>query len=320
MKRILCAAIIAVASICFFMQANPGIAQVNHLKPNPWSSPSKITVVYGPAGDKLTLIRDMLVKAKVLERLQVFLAPLHLKKNLVVQTAECGPPTQGRHYSFMPYEPGKPVTICYEFVQLVVEFAPQLTAQTTRYGLLGRALVTREMAIEGPIVQEVLHDVALAVFDQLEIPIWGNTADAADNVAALSMVYFGKDVALKSVLGSAYFLQQTDDAITARKNQSGQVVGHTYDLTYLADVRPPMLQRYYNLLCMAVGSDPVLFSALIAFPPNNPGQLEFSWQKAQECRAVYQEAADGFKQLILDKYVDKSKLAQIKNVNWFSAP
>jgi Putative metallopeptidase len=318
MKRILCAAVVAVAPICLFAQT--GLAQVNHLKPNPWTAPSKVSIVYGPAGDQLRPIRDWMVQTKILERVQLFLAPLQLKQNLTVQAAECGKPTQGRHYSFMPYVPGKPVTICYEFIQLVAAFAPVVNAQTTNYGLIGRALVTREMAIEGPIVQEVLHDVALAVFDQLEIPVWGKVEDAADNVAALSMMYFGKDVALKSVLGSAYFLEQVDHAISAQKNQSGQVVGYSYDTTYLADIRPPMLQRYYNLLCMAVGSDPVLFSALIAFPPAKPSVLEFSWQKAQECRRVYREAAEGFKALILDKYVNKDMLAQLKNVNWFGAP
>lgn len=268
-------------------------------------------------GRDLRPIREALVNAKVLERLKRFLAPLRLKDKITVQTAECGPPTAGRHYSFVPYQPGKPVTICYEFVQLVMALAP---ADASHYGLLGQALVTREMAIEGPFVQEVLHDVALAVFDQLKIPIWGNVDDAADNGAALSMMYFGSGVALKSILGSAYFLQTIDDAITRKANEKGEVVGRAYDLTYLADVRAPMLQRYYNLLCVAVGKDPVLFSSLIAFPPAEPTSLTFSWDKAQKCSSVYQEAADGFKQTILDKYVDKNLLAQIASTDWYAAP
>ncbi len=314
MKKHLCAALVAVATIFSCLQMGADAAQNDtHLMPNPWAG--KLTIVYGPASPKLQPIRDMLIKAQVLERLQRFLSPLRLKKDLVVQTAECGSLQRGEYYAFVPYVPGKPVTLCYEFVQVAQIFAPY------SYDLLaGQTLVSREMAIEGPIAQEVLHDVALALFDQLDIPVWGREEDAADNVAAMSMMYFGKDVALKSVLGSAYFLKQLDDALTAVKNQNNQVVGHSYSMRYLAGIRPPLLQRYYNLLCMAVGNDPITFSGLIAFPPNKPTDYTFSWDKAQECQGVYHEAADGFKRLILDKYVDQSKLAQIKNVNWFARP
>jgi hypothetical protein len=292
--------------------ASVATAQDDHMGPN--SPASKITPIYGPAREALQPIRDMLITAKVLEKLQQFLTPLRLKDNITVQTSECGPPTQGRHYSFIPYESGKPVTVCYELVQLMVRMAPP------EYDVLGHALVTREMAIEGPFVQEVLHDVVLAVFDQLQVPVWGNIDDAADNVAALSMMYFGSSVALKAILGSANFLQKIDQSITDQKDKRGHVTGYSYDAAYLSDIRAPMLQRYYNLLCMALGKDPVLFSTLIALPPRPPTDLEFSWDKAQHCRGVYLEAADGFKQTILDKYVDHVLLDQIKTVDWFATP
>jgi hypothetical protein len=315
MRRTL-GAIISVAAICFSTSIDTTRAQERgQPKPTAWADASKITPVYGPASDELRPIRDALVAAKVLERLQRFLAPLRLKQNLTVQTAECGPPAAGRHYSFVPYQRGKPVTICYEFVGLIMAVAPDAYVDA-----IGQTLVTRDMAIEGPFVQEVLHNVALAVFDQLDIPIWGNLDDAADNVAALSMMYFGNGVALKSILGSAYFLQKADEAITRQTNQQGQVVGHVYDLTYLADVRAPMLQRYYNMLCVAVGKDPLLFSSFIAIPPAKPTALTFALDKAKDCGFVYREAADGFTQTILDKYVDKTMLAQIANTDWYAAP
>jgi hypothetical protein len=78
-----------------------------------------------------------------------------------------------------------------------------------------------------------------------------------------------------------------------------------------------MLQRYYNLLCMAVGKDPVLFSSVIAFD-GKPSELEFSWKKAQACRVDYEKAAEAFKRTILDKYVDQAALRTVKPIEWFS--
>jgi len=300
---------VAVAALAYLaVPTNSALAEQRQLN-------AKVTTIYGPASASVSATRDALSNAKVLEKLQRFLSPLRLQDNIVVQTAECGPPTLGRHYSFVPYQRGKPVTICYEFVQLLAQLAP---ADASHYDLLSHALVTREMAIEGPFVQEVLHNVAYAVFDQLRIPIWGGLDNAADNVTALSMTYFGGDVALKSILGIGDFLTSADNAITKIKGPSGTPIG--YDSTYLLDIRAPMLQRYYNVLCVAMGKDPVLFSPLIAFPPENPTSYQFSWSKAQDCKYVYAETADGFKRLIYDKYVDPKLLNEIKDVDWYASP
>jgi hypothetical protein len=299
------------ASICLAMAMNAAKAQSALTNP-------RVVPVYGPAGDALAPTRDALVKNKVLEKLQQFLSPLRLRDNIVVQTAECGPLAQGRHYSFVPYQSGQPVSICYEFVALAAQLAPQPQKNDFAH-IFSHTLVTREMAIQGPFVQEALHDVAYAVFDQLRIPIWGGLDNAADNVAALIMLSFGADVALKTILGTGDFLTRLDYAITASKNKSGQVV-QIYDTTYMNDLRAPMLQRYYNMLCVALGKDPVLFSPLIAFGNETPTFAQFTWEQALDCRDVYEEAADGFNRLILAKYVDKDLLDRIRYVNWFSRP
>jgi hypothetical protein len=304
------AAVIVAASICLAMTMNAAKVQPALINP-------KVVPVYGPASDALAPTREALVNNKVLEKLQQFLSPLRLQDNIVVQTAECGALAHGRHYSFVPYQPGQPVTICYEFVASAAQLAPDPKKEFAH--LFSHALVTREMAIQGPFVQEVLHDISYAVFDQLRIPIWGGLDNAADNVAALAMMYFGADVALKTILGTGDFLTRADYAITASKNKNGQVV-NVYDITYLNDIRAPMLQRYYNMLCVALGKDPVLFSPLIAFGNETPGYAQFTWDKALDCRGVYQEAADGFNRLIMQKYVDKNLLDRIRYVDWFAAP
>jgi len=97
-------------------------------------------------------------------------------------------------------------------------------------------------------VQHVLHETSLAVFDNLEVPVWGRLHDAADYSAAFLLFQFGPDIARKTIFGTAYFLNQWDATI-----REGQIT----DVNYLGDIRPTVRQRYYNLLCIAVGKDPI---------------------------------------------------------------
>src|SRR5262249_20453280 len=166
--------------------------------------------------------------------------------------------------------------------------------------------------------QEELPNDALAVIETLETPVWGRAEDAADNISALLMMQFGTDVALKTVLGSAYFLNAVNRVIVAKKDSKGNPVS-SYTLAYLGDIRPPMLQRYYNLLCMAVGKDVVIFSSLIALN-REPSMFEFSWEKAMDCRFDYRQVAEGFRATILDKYVDQNLLKEIIATDWLKDP
>jgi Putative metallopeptidase len=223
---------VAAAAIFACLHAVQACAQDN-AKPGPSALPSKVDIAYKePPKSKPEFqpIYTKLQQKRVLEQLQQFLAPLKLKRNLEVMTAEC----QGSFY--LPYKPQGPVTICYEFVQLI-----DTVADDRPWGIVGSSVVTRDMFTVGPFVQEVLHNVALAVFDIQEIPVWGNAEFAADNVAAFLMLQFGTDVAMKTVLGSAFFLNQLETA--AARNT----------LDYLGDIRPTVRQRYYNLLCVAFG-------------------------------------------------------------------
>jgi len=292
----------ALAVMWLTILATPATAQ-DHLKPNPWETQSKITIDYGPMptdpqfGAVYTRVRQQ----QVLEKLQRFLAPLRLTRTLSVKMARCGD-----NILYRPYQPGGDVTICYEFIKQVEDLAPA----GGRLGLVGVVAVPREAAIVGPVVEEVLHDVALAVFDNLEIPIWGRPEDAADNVAALIMLQFGTDIAQTTILGTAYFLYVAGNSAQ-------------YNLDYVADVRPPVRQRYYNVLCVAFGADEVKFSALHAYNRNEL-QMDLPNDRASDCafryastkhqntyEGEYEKLEAAFKTLILDPYVDPELLKKV---------
>src|SRR5262249_52973919 len=134
---------------------------------------------YLPASDrKLAPIRDKLKELRVLEEMQAFLQPLHLPTELRLVTAQCG--AQRR-----PYASGQRITICYEMVEQLLELAPKIYPQSQQY---------QKDTITGGFIEAALHEAALAIFDVLQIPIWGRVEDAADRVSALIMVELGEDL------------------------------------------------------------------------------------------------------------------------------
>ena len=130
---------------------------------------SQVDVVYAePQNPQFLPIRERLMRRQVLEQLRLFLSPLRLPRKLLVQIDQCNAEQR-------PYQPGGPVTICYEYVAKVDQIAPR---NAPAGGL------PRETMIVGAFIQAVLHDVAVATFDILELPVWGRERDAADRLAA----------------------------------------------------------------------------------------------------------------------------------------
>jgi hypothetical protein len=282
-----------------------------HLNPNPWATQSQVSIDYGPQpSDPLySAIYGRVKQQYVLEKLQRFLALLRLARQLTVRMAQCG-----NNIYYRPYKPGGDVTICYEFVKQVEDLAPPEGSN----GIVGVTLVSREATITGPIVEEALHDVALAVFDNLQIPVWGRPEDAADNVAALSCC------------SSARALQKKRSWVRHISCMSREQTHSTTD--YVADVRPPVRQRYYNILCVAYGADPVKFSALQAYNRNEL-QMDLPRDRASDCalrfagaqhqntyEGEYEKLTAAFKTLILGPYTDPELLKKLLVVDPLKYP
>jgi hypothetical protein len=281
------------------------------LMPQAANAQSNIVTKYDePTDPQYRGIYDSLVRQHVLERLERFLAPLRLPNQLTIRMAQCE-----QNAAYRPYQPGGEVTICYQFVKKVEDAA----VKPGSAGALGVVAVPREAIIIGPIVEEVLHDVALAVFDKLQIPVWGRPEDAADHVAALIMLQFGPEVARTTILGTAWFL------FWAEQNPD-------YSSRYFNDVRPPLRQRYYNILCIAYGADPVTFSMLrplnrselpTDLPALTAAACGYRYAAAghpNEFEGQYEKLAAAFKTLILDPYVDPVLLKQVLATNPLKYP
>ena len=281
------------ASALLSVLVSPGAAQAPADLINP-----EIEINYAePKNPDLRPVYQHLKNRRVLETLQQFLAPLRLNRKLLVKFDQCGA-------SSVHYKPQGPVTICYEYAADVERLAPKETVT------LVAGPVTTESAIVGPVVQAALREVIIAAFDVLQIPVWGRQDDAADRVAAFTMLQFGPDVAWNTVVGFQWFLS-----------------GNALAPPDFADIRGAVVQRYYTTLCIAVGAEQ---RQIFKFAAND--QRHFLWFVAQgnagdlpyarytSCVEEFDNVRQAFNQSIMP-HLDSALLERVRKTSWiqFSA-
>jgi Putative metallopeptidase len=267
------------------LQTGPVLAQRNPVTvpDNP-----QIEIKYGvPKNANYRPIRERLVKRGVLEVLRKFLSPVTLRRKLLVQIDECNGDL------VRPYvPPNGTVTVCYEYIAKIERLAG------TGGFMNGRAWeISKENAIVGAFVQELLHEVALGVFDTLPepIPIWGKEEDAADYVSALIMLSINSEVALRTISGVAWFLMQ-------------QRVEDFYGDLDLADVRSYAAQRLQNYLCIAYGADEETFEPLV-------GKL-LAKDRAATCSSAFEQLQQSFDNTI-KVYMDPKLTELVRRMELF---
>jgi hypothetical protein len=255
------------------------IAQARAQAPAAIQNP-QIEIAYRkPSNPAFQPIYDRLTRLKVLEQFKQFTAPLRLPRKLVVTVDQCGTTTR-------PYRPQGPVTVCYELIEQIERVAAKAEKGA------------QERLIVGTFVQIVLHETAHAVFDILQVPVWGRDEDAADNLAAFIMLQFGDDLALQTIQGTASFFQLSEKTWTGSD---------------FADVRSPDPQRYFNHLCMAYGSDKTTFEFLVKADEGKEPMLPK--RRAVRCEREYETFRKFFNMRIMP-YVDPDLLTTVRSMQW----
>jgi hypothetical protein len=260
-----------IAGLAFFLVPSLAAAQTDPPAPELVLNP-KVELVYGePANAAYTPIRERLLATKALEQLSSLLGPLDLPRPLKVQVVQCDQPS--RAYA------DAVVTICYEQIAKIEEIA--LAAPRNA------SATPAQMAVAA-FVQVLLHETAHALIDVYKLPVWGRKNDAADRLAALMMLQFGPQIALKVVYGAAAFFEASE---------------RTWNGSEFASASSPEAQRYYNYLCMAYGWNPDTFRGAVA-------QGLLPEQRSYRCPAEYQQALSAFMTTIMP-HINQAKLGQV---------
>ena len=255
--------------------------------------PNRIRIQYDPPKNPdLQEIYGRLEDRQFLEKIQRILSPLRLPEELTVKTAECG-----MMNAWYKRENSKPtVTVCYELLKNISQSLPK---QTTPSG------ITPADAAIGQAVWLVLHEVGHATFDMFRVPIFGHEENAADNFADYIMLQFGKGQARQLIGGAAWAWR----GYVADYRTNPEI---REQLAAFASNHGQPQERFYNLMCLAYGADPVTFADLTQdgfLPPS----------RSPNCKYEYKTLTDAFHQEI-SPHIDQEMARRVLDTSWLPAP
>jgi hypothetical protein len=249
-------------------------------QPASGATKSKIDFAYiAPESLKYAPMVERLKQFRLLEQLSQFLSPLRLPHQFTMVTVECS--AINAFYS----PPEWRIVICYELIEMMERIAPKFGQPTD---------TSFQEVVVGGLVGAVVHELGHAVFDMLDVPVFGREEDAADQMALFIALQFNKDVARVVLKGFAY-MSQNFFALGA---------------PLFSDEHGTGLQRYYNALCLAYGGDPATFRDLV-----DKGDLPRD--RAAGCPGEYQQVKASFEKTILP-FVDLEQMRRVQSTPWLN--
>jgi hypothetical protein len=199
----------------------------------------RIRIEYAaPKNPEHLKLYERLRENHVLEMMQEILSPIRLPNpGLLIKTMGCDGTINSWYNNDDPGDAGPTIHMCYELLENIIKI-------TTENNI--RPNVSRHDAVVGQFLFWTLHETGHAAFDIFQVPLFGREEDAADQFAAYIMLHFGKDQARRWIEGAAY---------TSDEFMADVPWGKNY-----ASVHGLPQQRFYNLICLAYGADPVIFA------------------------------------------------------------
>ena len=249
---------------------------------------------------------ERLRQNKVLETIQEILSPIRLPNpGLLIKTLGCDGVINSWYNRNDPGDTGPTVHMCYELLDNIMKI-------TTDENV--RPNVTRHDAIVGQFLFWTLHETGHAAFDIFQVPLFGREEDAADLFAAFIMLHFGKDQARRWIEGAAY---------TSDEFMADVPWGKNY-----ASVHGLPQQRFFNLVCLAYGADPVTFADVTENMTNmmaRKGMLPKAQQgvlpkqRAENCAYEFQTFEHAFGTQIRP-HLDRDMVQKVLDTAWFPEP
>jgi len=227
---------------------------------------------------------DVLNQHRTLEKLQEVFSPFRLPIDLTLKTIGCNGISNARYQR-------PEVIVCYEYLNEIYQTMPK---ETTPGG------ITPHDAVLGQTFYVFGHEMGHAIFDVLKVPIIGDAENGADHFSAYMMLQFGKARAKDLITGAAY---------TYKKYVQGPYV--SAPLAAFSDIHDAPAQRFYNMLCLAYGADPVLFAEFV-----EKDTVEYLPKgRARNCKREYEQVTFAFNESIRP-HIDERLEKQVLDKSW----
>ncbi|XZG71531.1 DUF4344 domain-containing metallopeptidase [Chitinibacteraceae bacterium HSL-7] len=232
-----------------------------------------------PKSAELRPYYEILKAHKAQEAMEPILNLVNWPSGMTLETKECG---QANAF----YWPGKSLIVtCYEMYKDFHEKAEaKMQHRTAEY---------RKKVTIGGMKFLFLHELGHGFYDIFKVPIIGNPEDAADSFAIWALLK-SKDPEVHWILQGAKFFFM--------KNHAD--FGSTDGLQFgsFADAHPLHQQRYFNMLCLAYGSDAKQYGFLVDKGLLPPG-------RAKSCGQDWRRLDQAMQQLVVP-HLDQAALAE----------
>jgi Putative metallopeptidase len=246
------------------------------------SYPKRIRIEYiVPKSPEHQPIYERLKERQALEKLQEIFGAFRLPIDLTLRTVGCD------GVSNAWYQRGQ-VSVCYEYLNDIRKNSPR---ETTKDG------ISPTDAMVGQFFYVFAHEMGHAIFDLLDVPVFGRSEDAADQFATYIVLQFGKEQARRLILATAYSYKHyiLNPTVTA-------------PLVAFSDAHSPPPERFYNLLCLAYGADSELFADFVT-----KGYLPQG--RANGCKREYGELTYAFNKVIIP-HLDQHLAHEVLQKAW----
>jgi putative metallopeptidase DUF4344 len=249
------------------------------------AQPNRMRIEYVPPTNPAHQpLYDLLKQHRTLEKLQEVFSPFRLPIDLTLRTIGCNGVSNAWYHR-------PDVSVCYEYLSEIYQTMPK---ETTPGG------ITPHDAVLGQTFYVFGHEMGHAIFDVLKVPIIGDAENGADHFSAYMMLQFGKSRAKDLITGAAY---------TYKKYVQGSQV--SAPLAAFSDIHGAPAQRFYNMLCLAYGADPVLFAEFV-----EKDTLEYLPKgRARNCKREYEQVTFAFNESIRP-HIDEQLEKQVLDRTW----
>jgi len=258
---------------------------IEHMDENP-----RIHTAYLPPTDSAQKqVYDTVRQRHVLETVGRVFSPWDLGDiDLNIRTMSCG--FSNAYYQQVDHVPT--VTICYEYLQAVWQAMPEEM----------RAMNGDSMkdVVCGQLFFAIAHELGHAMFDIFDVPVFGRQEDAADEFATYNILQFGGNLALQLIDGAAYAYHVYVKDLATRPQVTLPFAA------FSSDHGAPE-QRYFNLICIAYGYDPRLFSLeMDKIPP----------ARAKQCKYEYEDLKFAMR-TVFWPHIDQEKAKRVMAMQWY---